>query len=56
MEEQDYKKIIEIIQDTIETDIKETEILKKKYEEKFGRLYKRNKELCRKKHTCQQRN
>src|ERR1041384_203126 len=44
MEEQDYKRIIEIIQDTTEIDTKETETLKKKYEEKFGRLYKRNKE------------
>ena len=44
MEEQNYKRIIEIIQDTTKKDTKETETLKKKYEERFGRLYKRNKE------------
>ena len=36
MEEQDYKKIIDTIQDTTKKDIKEIELLKKKYEEKFG--------------------
>ena len=44
MKEQDYKKLIGIIQDTMRKDTKETESLKKKYEEKFRRLYKRNKE------------
>ena len=44
MKEQDYKKLIAIIQDTMRKDTKETESLKKKYEEKSGRLYKRNKE------------
>src|ERR1043165_5584449 len=44
MEEQDYKRLIKIIQDTTKENTKEIESLKKKYEEKFGRLYKRNKE------------
>ena len=44
MEEQDYKRLIKIIQDTTKENTKEIELLKKKYEEKFGRLYKRNKE------------
>jgi len=44
MEESDYRKIVGIIQDTTGKNTGEIELLKKKYEEKFGRLYKRNKE------------
>ena len=44
MKKHEYEKIIKIIQEKEENNTNGNEILKKKYEEKFGKLYKRNKE------------
>ena len=36
MDEQDYKRLVKIIQDATEENTKKIELIKEKYEEKFG--------------------